>query len=95
MSKFCKKCGECFEGSNVGQADPCLGELPGVDNACCGHGDTSQSYVRFTTGVVLKGFSVEYTPRWERGRELSEVISFLEEETSKRKEYLQRNGTSE
>ena len=55
----CKKCGKLFEGSNKGQADRCLGELPGVDNACCGHGDPSAAYVRFTNGVVLKGFTVE------------------------------------
>ena len=55
----CKRCGRDFEGSNVGDADPCLGELPGVDNACCGHGDPSMSYIRFTNGVVVKGFTVE------------------------------------
>lgn len=25
--------------------DPCLGELPGVAAACCGHGDESKRYV--------------------------------------------------
>ena len=55
----CKKCGKIFEGSNTGDADPCLGELPGVDNACCGHGVRSQSYVCFTNGVVLRGVVVE------------------------------------
>jgi hypothetical protein len=42
-----------------GEVDPCLGVLPGVDNACCGHGVRDEAYVRFTTGVVLKGFTVE------------------------------------
>lgn len=55
----CKKCGKIFEGSNTGDADPCLGELPGVNNACCGHGVRSKSYVRFENGTVLKGFIVE------------------------------------
>ena len=55
----CKKCNELFEGSNIGKPDPCLGNLPGVDNACCGHGFQERAYVRFTNGVVLTGFTVE------------------------------------
>ena len=53
----CKKCGLIFEGSNIGDPDPCLGDLPGVDNACCGHGVPDQAYIRFTNGVVIKGFT--------------------------------------
>lgn len=55
----CKKCGITFEGSNIGDADPCLGELPGVDKACCGHRIRSKSYVRFENGTVLKDFVIE------------------------------------
>lgn len=55
----CKKCGLVFEGSNIGEADPCLGDLPGVDNACCGHGISSQAYIRFTNGTVVKNFTIE------------------------------------
>lgn len=55
----CKKCGKEFQGSNEGDPDPCLGNLPGVDNACCGHGEESMSYIRFTNGIIVKGFKVE------------------------------------
>lgn len=55
----CKHCGKTFEGSYAGEADPCLGELPGVDNACCGHGVRDKAYIRFTNGTVVKGFIVE------------------------------------
>jgi len=55
----CVKCGKTFEGSNMGESDPCLGDLPGVDNACCGHGVRKTSYIRFTNGVVVKEFIVE------------------------------------
>jgi len=40
--------------------DPCLGELPGVDFACCGHGGVpgttaiGTGYVAFNNGVVLR-----------------------------------------
>ena len=54
----CKKCGKVFDGSNNGDADPCIGELPGVDNACCGHGERDQSYIRFINGVTIKGFDL-------------------------------------
>jgi hypothetical protein len=62
----CPKCGRTFEGSNKGEPDPCLGTLPGVDNACCGHGVREQAYIRFTNGVVVRGFDeIHYTERWE------------------------------
>jgi hypothetical protein len=35
--------------------DPCIGELPGVKNACCGHG-TELGYVAFENGVTIRGF---------------------------------------
>lgn len=36
--------------------DPCLGELPGVLNACCGHGGIGayEGYVQFENGQVLR-----------------------------------------
>ena len=51
----CPKCGALGQGD----VDPCLGVLPGVDSACCGHGDRDESYIRFTTGVAIKGFIVD------------------------------------
>lgn len=53
----CKKCGKLFP-LGEGEVDPCLGVLPGVDNACCGHGIRENSYIRFTNGVVIKGFEI-------------------------------------
>ena len=54
--RACQKCGLVFDGSNMGEPDPCLGNLPGVDNACCGHGVRGEAYIRFTNGVVVRGF---------------------------------------
>lgn len=54
----CVKCGVEFT-LGEGEVDPCLGVLPGVDNACCGHGVRDLSYIRFTNGIVVKGFVVE------------------------------------
>lgn len=55
----CKKCGLVFP---LGGVDPCLGMLPGVDKACCGHGVRLASYVRFENGTVLKDFIVDKSP---------------------------------
>jgi len=55
----CVKCGKIFNGSNKGKPDACIGTLPGVDNACCGHGIISDAYIRFTNGVVIKNFTIE------------------------------------
>jgi len=39
--------------------DGCLGKLPGVRNACCGHGDRSSSYIQFENGVIIRDFIIE------------------------------------
>lgn len=56
----CIKCGQ-KERPGKGGVDQCLGVLPGVDNACCGHGNPEYSYIRFTNGVVVTGFVVNTT----------------------------------
>lgn len=48
----CTKCGK----ENV-NSDECLGMLPGVTAACCGHGDPEQAYIIFNNGVVVRGFT--------------------------------------
>lgn len=54
---FCKQCRR--ELSLRGETpDPCLGMLPGVKYACCGHGD--EGYISFDNGVIIRGqFSIE------------------------------------
>jgi len=34
--------------------DPCLGTLPGVLFACCGHGGRAFGYVYFENGVTIR-----------------------------------------
>lgn len=62
----CRKCGEtALPGPEQG-LDPCLGLLPGVSAACCGHGETEAAYVvigggpgqesrQIENGVTLQG----------------------------------------
>jgi hypothetical protein len=55
-SPECPRCGNVKECN--GEPDQCLGLLPGVVDACCGHGSREQSYVHFQNGIVLEGFVV-------------------------------------
>jgi hypothetical protein len=47
----CVKCGQMptKEGH-----DACLGTLPGVIDACCGHG-VKEAYIHFENGVTIRG----------------------------------------
>lgn len=57
-----RRCGRC--GATVGpdRPDACLGTLPGVIEACCGHGNRRKSYVKFESGLVLRGFDLQHRP---------------------------------
>lgn len=41
-----RRCGHCDLPNREDGHDSCLGVLPGVMNACCGHGDVRMSYVQ-------------------------------------------------
>lgn len=55
-----RPCRHCGRRATLGQGDidPCLGVLPGVKNACCGHGEPSRAYIQFANGVTIEGFTV-------------------------------------
>lgn len=59
--KLGEKCDNCglkvtkdLKTDKGGYADPCLGILPGVKYACCGHGDRGGGYVFFKNGVTIR-----------------------------------------
>ena len=53
---------------------PCLANLPGVDNACCGHGEDEAPYATLTSGFCLRGKALavylEKVGRMKRFREM-------------------------
>lgn len=52
----CKKCGK---GKTEKGHDACIADLPGVEFACCGHGNSNNTpYIKFTNGVVWEGGGV-------------------------------------
>jgi hypothetical protein len=44
-SDIIETCAHCGGDRQNDKPDPCLGMLPGVAGACCGHGDPSRAYV--------------------------------------------------
>ncbi len=49
-----QRCVKCGMKRQKNGNDPCLGTLPGVTFACCGHG-VGDGYVKFDNGAVLRG----------------------------------------
>lgn len=50
-----RSCGHCGRGRTPTGHDGCLGTLPGVMNACCGHGERRKAYVQFRDGNRFNG----------------------------------------
>lgn len=50
-----RPCGHCGLASTPEGHDGCLGTLPGVRNACCGHGVVEEAYVQLDDGTRLEG----------------------------------------
>lgn len=49
-------CPECGMIRQADGHDPCIGELPGVKFACCGHGGNGAylGYIHFVNGVTVR-----------------------------------------
>lgn len=50
-----RACGECGLPQTPEGHDGCLGTLPGVMNACCGHGRAEDAYVQMDSGQAVYG----------------------------------------
>ena len=50
-----RDCGHCGYGNTSKGHDACIGTLPGVLNACCGHGVDREAYVMLETGERMSG----------------------------------------
>lgn len=50
-----RPCGHCGQHSSPEGHDACLGTLPCVANACCGHGHDDEAYVQFWDGSTARG----------------------------------------
>lgn len=50
-----RPCGHCGLHNTPEGHDGCLGTLPNVMNACCGHGNTNESYIQYRDGSIVRG----------------------------------------
>lgn len=50
-----RSCGYCGQQNTIEGHDGCLGALPNVINACCGHGNTKEAYIQFDNKSVIRG----------------------------------------
>jgi len=51
----CGHCGKVAIKDGYQAYDDCIGKLPGLMNACCGHGKEEESYVQFIDGFSING----------------------------------------
>lgn len=50
-----RPCGHCDLYNTPEDHDGCLGTLPDVINACCGHGLSNEAYVQFSNKDTIRG----------------------------------------
>ncbi len=50
-----KPCGNCGKGYTKEGHDGCIGTLPNVMNACCGHGITADAYIQYWDRIRVGG----------------------------------------
>ena len=62
-----RDCGYCERETTPEGHDPCLGTLPGVVNACCGHGEDAEAYVMLESGHTIRGSKAIEWARAVRG----------------------------
>jgi hypothetical protein len=53
-------CAHCKKLPTPEGHDGCLGTLPNIMNACCGHGNNAQAYIQYWSRDVIRG---EYAVR--------------------------------
>jgi hypothetical protein len=52
-----RPCARCGEATTKEGHDACLGTLPGIQSACCGHGELEAAYIQFADGSSIRGLA--------------------------------------
>jgi len=61
VADYDRPCTRCGMMPTKDGHDACIPSLPGVINACCGHGNASKAYVMFRSGETIRG---ETATKW-------------------------------
>lgn len=73
-------CGYCDKPNTPEGHDACLGTIPNVMNACCGHGVREQAYIQFEDGSVIRSSKAsQYLHNKDHTDTLDALISAKEE----------------
>ena len=59
-----RPCRYCNKMATPEDYDACLGKLPFVTNACCGHGEITETYVQFFSFLCIRGIVAKKIIRW-------------------------------
>ncbi len=68
-----RPCGLCGLGNTVEGHDGCLGELKGLMNACCGHGNINEAYIQMVDGSCIRKEDAHSAIKALRGRKYEEM----------------------
>lgn len=55
VEKTKRACGNCGKHTAANEHDICISNLPGVMNACCGHGNDDSAYIQFWDKKEIRG----------------------------------------
>ena len=58
VAGYNRPCGNCGQSRTVEGHDACLGTLPDVVNACCGHGNIEDAYIQYANDRYVHGIDV-------------------------------------
>ena len=96
-----RACGECHKPDTIDGHDACLGTLPGVMNACCGHGNQEEAYIQWPDGSCIRGFDAALEQQrlvdvanhlafmvWFNGISESGILMMLNDQEALRQEWL-------
>ena len=72
-----RKCGHCNLPNTPDGHDGCLGELPDVMNACCGHGNETTAYIQFVDQSEVRGKDVEIYLKCKKHDPANERLSII------------------
>ncbi len=61
-------CGFCGRPKTKEGYDACLGTIPGIMNACCGHGNNEEAYIQFSNDFCVNGKEAFVVIRILKGR---------------------------
>lgn len=96
-----RNCAECNKSDTIDGHDACLGTLPGVSNACCGHGEVDMAYIQWSDGSCTRGFDAALEQRrlvdeashrafmvWFGAISASGILGLLDDDEALRRSWL-------